>query len=252
MIDSHIHADTRPYEDFEKMAISGLESAITCAHDPLIMSSSDVILDHFHRLLNNDKERAIKNGLNLYAAIGIHPRSISKDYEVVMNKLPSLLENPSVVAIGEIGLEKASESEKEIFKKQLILADKLNMKVIVHTPRTNKKAVTKITCSLIEENIDHSLVIIDHVDKTIINDVINFGSMLGLTVQPLKMSPEEAVTLLDEYGTEKFLLNSDMSSSPSDPLSVPKTVHKMKLENFTSSEIMKVSHYNASKFFAIE
>ncbi len=31
------------------------------------------------------------------------------------------------------------------------------MKVIVHTPRTNKKEITEITASLIEDNIDTKL-----------------------------------------------------------------------------------------------
>ncbi|MGC9516627.1 MAG: TatD family hydrolase [Methanomicrobiales archaeon] len=252
MIDSHIHADTRPFEDFENMSIAGLEAAITCAHDPLRMSSSDVVLDHFHRLLNNDRQRALQNGLNLYVAIGIHPRSISKNYEIVMKKLPSLIEDTNVVAIGEIGLETASQQEKEIFQEQLIMADDLKMKVIVHTPRTNKKAVTKITCSIIEENIDPSLVVVDHVDQNIVDDLIDFGTMLGLTVQPLKMDPDGAVDLLKKFGVDKFLLNSDMSSSPSDPLSVPKTVHKMKLADFKDKDIMRASHVNAAKFFGIE
>ena len=82
MIDAHIHADTRPYEDFEIMAIAGVEKAVTCAHDPMRMSSSDVVLDHIHRIMENDTNRAAKNGLKLYSAIGIHPRSISDDYHI--------------------------------------------------------------------------------------------------------------------------------------------------------------------------
>jgi predicted metal-dependent TIM-barrel fold hydrolase len=134
MIDAHIHADCRPYEDFEKMSVSGIDSAITLAHDPLLMSSSTVVLDHFHRLLNNDPDRAIQNGLKLYTALGVHPRSICPDIEVVLEKLPSLLEDERVVALGEVGLETTSPEEKEIFKKQLFMADELNMKVVVHTP----------------------------------------------------------------------------------------------------------------------
>ena len=125
------------------------------------------------------------------------------------------------------------------------------MKVVVHTPRTNKKEVTKVTTSIIEENIDPKLVIIDHVDQNIIDDVVKLESMLGITVQPLKMTPEEAITLISEYGYEKFTLDSDMSSSPSDPLSVPKTVHKMKLAGFEEKIISKVSSENAEKFFGI-
>ena len=251
MIDSHVHADTRPYEDFEKMAVAGIEAAVTCAHDPLKMSVSDVVFDHWHRILNNDIKRAAENGLKLYVALGIHPRSISKDFERALEKLPSFLKNDSIVAVGEIGLETASESEKNIFKKQLQLAEALEMKAIVHTPRTNKKEITRITTSIIEENIDPAMVVIDHVDRTIVNDVVDIGAMLGLTVQPKKMTPNEAVSVLDEYGFDKFSLDSDMSSSPSDPLSVPKTVHKIKLAGFNEKDIRKVSHDNAAKFFEL-
>ena len=251
MIDSHIHADTRPYEDFEIMKIAGIKKSVTCAHDPLKMSTSDVVFDHWNRILNNDVKRAADNGLKLYAALGIHPRSISADFERALEKLPNFLKNDIVVAVGEIGLETASESEKEIFKRQLKLAQSLEMKVVVHTPRRNKKEITKVTTSIIEENIDPEMVIIDHVDKSIIDDVIELGSMLGITVQPLKMTPEEAVSLISEYGFEKFTLDSDMSSSPSDPLSVPKTVHKMRLVGFEEKFIAKVSNENASKFFGI-
>ena len=65
------------------------------------------------------------------------------------------------------------------------------------------------------------------------------------------MTPQEAVNLLKDYGTDKFVLNSDISSSPSDPLSVPKTVHQMRLADFKEKDIAKVSEKNASAFFNI-
>ncbi len=74
-----------------------------------------------------------------------------------------------------------------------------------------------------------NLVQLDHVDKSIIDRVLDFDGILGITVQPQKMTPDEAVNMMDEYGYDKFVLDSDMSSSPSDPLSVPKTVHKLRL-----------------------
>lgn len=251
MIDAHIHADTRPYEDFGKMAISGINKAIACAHDPLRMTTSEVVLDHFHRLLSNDVKRAGENGLNLYVALGLHPRSISKNHDLVIVALPNLLKNELVVAIGEIGLETTSIEEINVFTEQLQLADDLKSKVIVHTPRTNKKEVTKTTKKIILENIDPKLVIIDHVDFDIVDDLINQDFTLGLTVQPRKMTLQDAVKLLKDYGTDKFVLNSDISSSPSDPLSVPKTVHQMRLADFKEKDIAKVSEKNASAFFNI-
>jgi hypothetical protein len=65
------------------------------------------------------------------------------------------------------------------------------------------------------------------------------------------MTPQEAVELLDEYGTERFMLDSDMSSSPSDPLSVPKTVHELKLAGFKNKDIEDVSQGNVSLFYKL-
>ena len=126
--------------------------------------------------------------------------------------------------------------EIEVFKEQLQLAQDLGMKVIVHTPRTHKKEVTQTTASLIEDNIDTSLVQLDHVDGSILGRVMKFEGILGITVQPQKMTPDEAVNMMEEYGYDRFVLDSDMSSSPSDPLSVPKTVHKLKLAGADKKE----------------
>jgi len=251
MIDAHIHADCRPYEDFERMAVAGIGSAVTLAHDPLRMSNSGVVLDHFHRMLNNDRERAALNGIELYVALGVHPRSICPDVELVLEELPILLEDERVVALGEVGLETVRDEEEDIFKTQLQLADELKMKVVVHTPRRNKREVTLKTLSIIQKNINPALVQLDHVDSSIIDLALEFGGLMGLTVQPLKVTPLEAVELLEEYGCEGFALDSDMSSSPSDALSVPKTVHQMKLAGLGDEEVDLVSHRNAADFYGI-
>jgi predicted metal-dependent TIM-barrel fold hydrolase len=65
------------------------------------------------------------------------------------------------------------------------------------------------------------------------------------------MTADEAVKMMEEYGYDKFVLDSDMSSSPSDPLSVPKTVHKLKLSGVEKEDIKKVSYSNAAEFYKI-
>jgi len=139
MIDAHIHADTRPYEDFEKMAIAGINKTITCAHDPLPMKVSAVTVEHIQRLLEVDAQRAKENGIKLYVAAGIHPRSMPRDYNKVIKNLPQILEDKRVVAIGEIGIEKGTQLEIKVLKEQLKLADELKIPVIVHTPQKQKE-----------------------------------------------------------------------------------------------------------------
>ena len=65
------------------------------------------------------------------------------------------------------------------------------------------------------------------------------------------MTKEEAIKILDKYGFNKFLLNSDISNKPSDPISVPKTVRTLKKLGYKNSDIEKVAFKNAKKFFKI-
>ena len=56
---------------------------------------------------------------------------------------------------------------------------------------------------------------------------------------------------LDEFGFDRFLLNSDMSNKPSDPLSVPKTIRELTRLGYKNSQIEKISHENAANYFKI-
>lgn len=74
----------------------------------------------------------------IYSAIGVHPTSISEYNDEVEKELIELSKNKKVMAIGEIGLdyywmEDEKEVQKEGFRKQMRLAEKLNLPVIIHS-----------------------------------------------------------------------------------------------------------------------
>ena len=139
-----------------------------------------------------------------------------------------------------------------LFKRQLDIADETNSKVIIHTPRKNKREVLKEIMKIVPEHLDESQAVIDHINPDVIGDVIDSNYMLGLTVQPQKMEKEDAIAILDEYGFDRFLLDSDISNKPSDPLSVAKTVRELQRLEYAEREISKVSHENAEKFFKLD
>lgn len=249
MIDTHIHGDSRSSEDFEKMYIAGIDTAISCGFYPYKITNESVLLNQLNRILEYDTKRAKKYGLDLKVALGIHPANVINNRELIYENLYKWIENKQIVAIGEIGLDRSTSEEKTVFKEQLAIGEKTKTKVIVHTPRKNKKEVLSEIKPIILETIDPKLVVIDHVNQNIVQDVIDEDFTLGLTVQPEKMEVEEAVNILKEYGFDKFLLNSDISNMPSDPLSVPKTVRSLKKLNFENKEIEKVAFKNAKSFF---
>lgn len=76
---------------------------------------------------------------NLYACIGYHPevsnRIVEKDYETLEEMVKN---NSKIVAIGEIGLDyhwdkDNKDKQREVFCKQLELAEKLKVPVVIHS-----------------------------------------------------------------------------------------------------------------------
>jgi len=114
MIDSHIHSDTRPYEDFEKMAMC-FDCAITLAHDPLEPYSMDILRAHFDKILYNEVGRANKNGLKLFVCLGIHPRMIPPD--VNYNVLREYLKNENIVFVF-LGVKNEEEHKKRFYLRE--------------------------------------------------------------------------------------------------------------------------------------
>lgn len=251
MIDTHMHADSRSSEDFEKMYLAGIDTAITCSFYPYKIDNETVLLNHLNRILEYDTKRAKEYGLELKVALGIHPANSIENPQTIYENLYKWIENAQIVAIGEIGLEDLTAAEISIFKKQLDIADETDSKVIIHTPRKNKAEVLTEILKILPEHLDESHAVIDHINPAVVEDAIKSDCMLGLTVQPQKMEKEDAIAILDEYSFDRFLLNSDISNKPSDPLSVPKTVRELERLGFGKGDIEKISHRNAQNFFNI-
>lgn len=128
LIDTHMHISDnfgiKP-DDYIKNALNRdvkLMIASFCEKDDLYLSTEFV-----------DKYDC------LYAAVGYHPEVanniVDKDYLELEKIIKS---NNKIVAIGEIGLDyywvkDNKDKQREIFRKQLSLAEKLNMPVVIHT-----------------------------------------------------------------------------------------------------------------------
>lgn len=251
MIDTHIHGDARSSEDFEDMKTAGIDTAVTCAFYPYKLFNETVLLNHLERILNYDTERAKKYGLDLKVALGIHPTNSYIKPDIIYENLYKWIEDKKIVAIGEIGLEELTDNEITVFKKQLDIADETKTKVIVHTPRKRKPEVIKVINQITPEHINEKQVVIDHINPATIESVIDKDYTIGLTVQPQKMEKEDAIAILDEYGFDRFLLNSDMSNMPSNPLSVAETVNELKNRGYENKEIEKVAFKNGITFFGL-
>ena len=80
---------------------------------------------------------------NVYSMVGIYPSEAKTYTQEVENKMIELAQNKKVVAIGEIGLDyywdkSFKELQKEVFIKQIKLANKLNLPIVVHDREAHK------------------------------------------------------------------------------------------------------------------
>lgn len=74
----------------------------------------------------------------IYAAIGLHPSEVKDETDEELKWLESLIINNKVIAVGEIGLDyywdtTHMEKQKKMFIKQIQIANKFNLPVIVHS-----------------------------------------------------------------------------------------------------------------------
>ena len=87
-------------------------------------------------------EIALKNE-NLYAMIGIFPSEVKTYTTKVEEKLRNLAKNPKIKAVGEVGLDyywdkSFVDLQKEVFVKQIKLANELNLPIVVHDREAHK------------------------------------------------------------------------------------------------------------------
>ena len=228
VFDTHAHMDTRPYEDFELMGVAGITHVLTLAHDPMRMSASPVLFDHFHKLVEGEVRRGAENGVDVHVGLGVHPRAINDNVDEVLRMLPEYLTHPDVVAVGEIGLDRCTEVEERVFRAQLAID---YYPKVIHTPRRGKEAAIQRIIPIIED-VGAKDVVIDHVGLSTIECALEAGTYIGITVQPDKTSVREATDLVKAYPKAKFVINSDMSSQRSDCLSVARVMHALVTEGY--------------------
>ena len=228
MFDTHAHMDTRPYEDFDLMGVAGITDVLTLAHDPMRMSTSSVLFDHFHKLVGGEVQRGAANGVNVHVGLGVHPRAINDQVDEVLSVLPEYLSHPNVVAVGEIGLERCTATEERVFQAQLGIE---YYPKVIHTPRQGKEEAVQRIVAIIQD-VGAKNVVIDHIDQATVELALEAGTYIGITVQPGKASVDDAVALITAYSEAKFVVNSDMSSQPSDCLAVARVMHALTTEGY--------------------
>ncbi len=132
MIDTHSHINC--IEEFTIDEIitnaknNGVEKIILPAAHP---SDIDIVFD-----IANKYE-------NVFGLLGVHPSEVKDWDDSLIDKIKKYSENKKIVGIGEIGLDyywdkSFNDLQKEVFIKQIKLANELNLPISIHDREAHK------------------------------------------------------------------------------------------------------------------
>lgn len=126
-IDTHCHLSKEDYNDISQVILENREARVS----PIIISGctkEDIIESLGYSMYYPD----------VFVTIGYHPSEVSKVCDTDIEKLEEQAKIDKVVGIGEIGLDyhygkENREEQIKLFEKQLALAERLNLPVVIHS-----------------------------------------------------------------------------------------------------------------------
>jgi predicted metal-dependent TIM-barrel fold hydrolase len=253
ILDPHIHMTSRTTDDYEAMYAAGVRAVVEPAFwlgQP--RTSVGSFTDYFDSLLGWERFRAAQFGIRHHATIALNPKEANDPRcREVLAEVPRYLLKDGVVAVGEVGYDSMTPEEDEVFAAQLVMAREAGLPVLVHTPHRDKLAGTHRTLDVVRESgLAPERVLVDHLNETNVALVRDAGAWAGFSIYPdTKMDERRMVALLQEYGTDRMIVNSAADWGRSDPLKTARTGQAMLAAGFSADDVDQVLWRNPVAFY---
>ncbi|MEE9240463.1 MAG: TatD family hydrolase [bacterium] len=288
-IDSHNHMHALSWDQWELFAMTGMAGAVLSCGNPHVYReiweappTAEDIFRFWDSPIRMARVSEEKHFMRLRCAVGVSSMTRVEGWEKLIEKLPEYLDDPHVAAVGEAGLDPSQyfqltwplEDQERCLEAQARIAADKGKPLILHTP-TPKKSRDFLGNVAVQEEVspeefrlhylrrdlevteraglDHGLLIIDHVDGTIIDFVHTktaawCGISIGSALRPIH--PDQVAQWVKEYGPDRIMLNSDHLGYRSiDFYSVPKTLRAMRRAGISDADIRRVSFDNANDLY---
>jgi TatD DNase family protein len=145
LFDTHAHLNATDYaEDVEEVIERAKEAGV-----------SNIVVVGFDRPTIKKAMELVDKYDHLYGCIGWHPVDAIDCTDEDLQWIEELCKHPKIVAVGETGLDyhwdkSPKEIQHEVFRKQIRLAKKLNMPIMIH----NREATDDVLTILKEEHAE--------------------------------------------------------------------------------------------------
>lgn len=255
--DSHAHYDDEKFnEDREEIIRAIKESGVT----KFVSAGYDLKSTKTAIKLSNTYDY-------IYATAGISPNDVPETLEQlwkILENIEELAKNKKVVAIGEIGLDYYWNTEnkhiqKEAFIKQIEIANKLNLPIVIHTREAISdtldilKNISKAKC----KGIFHCC----PQNRELIKEAIKLGFYISFAGPITFKNSRNAEEMIRLVPLDKQLIETDspyLSPEPNrgkrnDSRNVKYIAQKIAdARNMPIEEIAKITYENACKIYKIE
>ena len=249
LIDTHAHIDM----------LENMESAIKKAADNGV---NKIILPCAYPKDIEKIHEISEKYENVFGLLGVHPTEANDWDDTILDKIKHLAQSPKIVGIGEIGLDyywdkSFNDLQKDIFIKQIELANEMNLPVCVHDRDAHKD-----TFDILKEHNKNSKVVMHCFSGSVefAKECIKEGWYLALGGVVTFKNAIKMKDVAKDIPLDKLLLETDspyltpvpFRGKENQPAYVKYVAEEIaKLRGITFDEIADATTRNAEKVYKI-
>lgn len=253
IFDTHVHYDDEAFDEdreavLSSLAENGIEAVVNIGAS--IQSTKNTL-------------ELMKRYPFVYGAVGVHPNETGELNEQLMSWLEHVAGQEKVVAIGEIGLdyywnEPEPEVQKHWFVRQLELARKVDLPIVVHS-----RDAAKDTLDIIKAQRAGDMGGVIHCfsySLEMAKEYLNLGFYLGIGGVLTFNNARKLKEVVDYMPLERIVLETDcpyLSPVPNrgkrnSSLNLPYVVEAIsQIKGVPAEEVIAVTEQNAKKMYRL-
>ena len=147
---------------------------------------------------------------HIYATVGVHPHEAKTLTDAKLETVKQLCTHEKVVALGEIGLDfhydfSPRDVQRFWFERQLQLAERIGMPVVIHSREANDEVYEIIAESTVRKGVIHCF----PGDDKLAMAYVDLGFYIGIGGVLTYDKTGQARSVVNEIPLEKILLETD-------------------------------------------
>ncbi len=248
--DSHCHLQDRKFsKDLERVINSAKDAGVKC-----------IIIPGWDLKSSFEAIKITETYGGVYATVGVHPHDAKTYNEDIEGEILELIKEEKVVGIGEIGLDfyrdlSPRDIQREVFKKQLKIAEDENLPVVIHTRNSSDEAID-IVKDFKVKGVFHAFTKEARIAKRIIDMGFYVGIGGVVTFKNSRLSNE-----IKYIPVGNILLETDAPYVAPEPVRGKRnepayTIHILekiaKVKSMPMEEVAEITYNNTKKLFGLK